>query len=42
LAEAEYNVVGMTIQRNQFFVPSLVPDNVPDRIEEFFSILQAH
>ena len=39
LAEAEYNVVGMTIQRNQFFVPSLVPDNVPDRIEEFFSIL---
>jgi hypothetical protein len=39
IAEVGRNVVGMVLFDNQFFIPSLLPENKGDRILEYFSIL---
>jgi hypothetical protein len=39
LAEAAGRVVGMIINRNQYFLPTLIPDNRPEVIKEYFSLL---
>jgi hypothetical protein len=39
LATVRSDVVGMTIGDSRFFVPSLIPENIPERIEEYFKLL---
>lgn len=39
IAEVSGNVVGMIINDFQYFVPSLIPDNTPEVLEEYFSLL---
>lgn len=39
IAETESSIVGMIIYDNQFFIPSLIPDNNPKVIEEYFDLL---
>ena len=39
LAEAAGRVAGMIINRNQYFLPTLIPDNRPEVIREYFTFL---
>jgi hypothetical protein len=39
LATCSDHIVGMIMWDERFFVPSLLPDNIPDRIKEYFSLL---
>lgn len=39
IAEAGSKIVGMIIYNQQFFVPSLIPENIPERVEEYFKLL---
>lgn len=39
LAEVAGKVVGMIIKRNEYFVPILVPDNRPETVKEYFTLL---
>jgi len=39
LAEAAGEVAGMVINRNYYFLPTLIPDNRPDVIGEYFTFL---
>lgn len=39
IAEAVGRVVGMIINRTEYFVPTLIPDNVPEVIQEYFTLL---
>jgi len=39
LAEAAGRVVGMIINRNKYFLPTLIPDNRPEVIKEYFTFL---
>ncbi len=39
LAEATGRVAGMIINRTEYFVPTLIPDNVPEVLHEYFTLL---
>lgn len=39
VAETAGIVVGMIINRNEYFLPTLIPDNRPEVIEEYFTFL---
>jgi hypothetical protein len=39
IAEISNHIVGMILFENMFFVPSLIPDNNPNVIEEYFQLL---
>ena len=39
ISEADGYVTGMIMHRNQYFIPTLVPDNRPDVIAEYFTLL---
>lgn len=39
IAEAVGKVTGMIIDKNEYFVPTLIPDNRPEIIEEYFKFL---
>lgn len=39
LAEASGRCTGMIINRNNYFVPTLVPDNRPEILKEYFTLL---
>jgi len=39
IADTYSGIVGMIISDNQFFIPSLIPDNNPKIIEEYFKLL---
>jgi hypothetical protein len=39
LAETPNGPAGMVINRNEYFVPTLIPDNLPERLKEYFTLL---
>jgi type III secretion system FlhB-like substrate exporter len=39
IAEAAGRVAGMIINRAEYFIPTLIPDNVPEVIQEYFTLL---
>ncbi|MEJ1372716.1 MAG: hypothetical protein RPU41_03200 [Candidatus Sedimenticola sp. (ex Thyasira tokunagai)] len=39
LADVSRKVVGMIINRNEYFIPTLIPDNRPEIIKEYFTYL---
>ena len=39
LATLNQNIVGIILFDDQFFIPSLLPENIPDRITEYFTLL---
>jgi hypothetical protein len=39
IAKVEYKIVGMILWNHHFFIPSLLPDNTKERIEEYFILL---
>ena len=39
IAEAAGRVAGMIIGRTDYFIPTLVPDNQPDTLKEYFTLL---
>lgn len=39
LAKADREMVAMIISDNEFFIPSMLPKNIPERIEDYFKLL---
>lgn len=39
IAEAAGRVAGMIINRTEYFIPTLIPDNIPEVIQEYFTLL---